>query len=63
MEELKPCPFCDLKIVDTLRKVMGEIEMGGIKGVWVECLNCHARSGIYKTEEEAIKAWNQRVKE
>lgn len=49
MTELKPCPFCG-----------GEAELysGGIK--YVLCKECLATSNDFKTEAEAIKAWNTR---
>ncbi len=55
-EELKPCPFC------------GEQAFDGIDGIapdflyHILCTNCNACQQDYKTEEEAIKAWNRRPK-
>lgn len=48
-EEIKPCPFCG-----------GEAELyrGGIK--YVLCKECLATSCDFKTEAEAIEAWNAR---
>ncbi|MBQ9784280.1 MAG: Lar family restriction alleviation protein [Clostridia bacterium] len=49
-EEIKPCPFCG-----------GEAELysGGIK--YVLCKECLATSCDFKTEAEAIEAWNRRA--
>lgn len=57
-EKLKPCPFCGgkAKLVETYVE----------KGIWVysvDCSNCKTRQQVSKTEEEAINAWNTRVKE
>lgn len=56
MSELKKCPFCG-----------GEAKIRGEK-YWqpnvrrnVICTNCFANSGWFKTDEEAIEAWNRRV--
>lgn len=51
-DELKPCPFC------------GKLhhEVSDYKPVYrVECTFCGARTGNYNSEQEAIKAWNERV--
>lgn len=34
---------------------MSGIEMGGIKGVWVECLNCHTRNGNKAQGRDKLK--------
>ena len=50
--ELKPCPFCG-----------GEAEITKWhEGYFVECREqrCGGTIGAYKTEEEAIDAWNTR---
>ena len=57
--KLKPCPFCGSE---------AHIEERKMVRIWYEvrCDNCDAGTGIWKTPDEAIKAWNtrsQRVKE
>lgn len=50
--ELKPCPFCGEEAI--LAETNDE--------VLVECCNCYAHTGLYCSEQEAIDAWNSRVK-
>ena len=52
MKELKKCPFCG-----------GEAEIAGYKIFWVICKECTAETKSFDTREEAIEAWNRRVKE
>lgn len=52
-EELKPCPFCGSK----------DILESGYQVNWITCLNCECDGPLEKTKQEAIKAWNKRVKE
>ena len=51
--KLKPCPFCGSE---------AHIEEHKMVRVWYEvrCDNCDAGTGIWKTPDEAIKAWNVR---
>lgn len=53
-EKLKPCPFCG-----------GEAELIKIYNTqwhYVQCVKCKVKTE-HKTEQEAINAWNTRVKE
>lgn len=50
--KLKKCPFCG-----------GEAHVVGILTRWVVCDECGAELKFFKTEEEAIEAWNRRVGE
>lgn len=50
--ELKPCPFC------------GGMNLYYAEGMFyaVECADCGGKVvGAYRTEEEAVEAWNRRV--
>lgn len=69
--ELKPCPFCggEAKFRDSLI-ITPEIDendayvgadISDDRPYWIECINCHATSGEYDTEEKAIEAWNRRA--
>ncbi len=51
-KKLKKCPFCG-----------GEAHVVGILTRWVVCDECGAELKFFKTEEEAIEAWNRRVGE
>ena len=60
MIDLKPCPFCGGK---------GCVQMHVFKDVFkgytfgVVCLDCCCETRqFYETEEDAIDAWNRRVK-
>ena len=55
MNELKPCPFCGSEAI--LRVDSGYL-------FYIQCMNlaCTARdTRWFKSEEEAIKAWNSRI--
>ena len=57
--ELKSCPFC---------KGEGYVKFDAApyrKEYWyfIECIKCHARTGYYRDELDAIAAWNKRVTE
>ena len=50
-DELKPCPFCGGKAFPNI----------DLRKHWIECRECCAESGCYRTEAEAIDAWNARA--
>jgi len=54
MTELKPCPFCGGN---------SEVHVTEAEYWYVICLECGTISGIYSSEDEAMKAWNRRVSE
>lgn len=58
-EKLKKCPFCG-EIADTYENYFPRIPTEKTR---VFCLGCGVRTEWYPTEEEAINAWNTRVKE
>ena len=50
-DELKPCPFC------------GGMNLYYAEGMFyaVECADCGGKVvGVFRTEEEAVEAWNTR---
>ena len=56
--KLLPCPFCN----DTYIRV--HYTKGGNYVVGcntVNCVACHTEGKLYKTEKEAIEAWNRRA--
>ena len=53
--ELKPCPFCGCKEVETIYRFEGDGRYS------VMCQSCGAQSAPTKYEHEAIKHWNMRV--
>jgi len=64
-EELKPCPF---KHDDRTEKQRFEIKEHGYgdnrkRRFFVRCCICNARGSYQNSEEEAIAAWNNRIKE
>lgn len=54
-EKLNPCPFCGGEAI------LATKNMYGISFIF--CNHCGIEQPSYKTEEEAINAWNTRVKE
>ena len=56
-EQLKPCPFCS-SVEENLR--LYKLSQGFGFVYLVSCTGCVATTGKYKTEEQAIKAWNNR---
>lgn len=72
--ELKPCPFCgntNIRIAlcseltcDLQPNEYCEHCEGRTFGIICSALlnGCGTASGLYKTKEQAIKAWNRRIK-
>lgn len=59
MAELKPCPFCGGKpFVSAKLPFFGETPT-----VAVVCGDCNASSKHKRAEDEAIEAWNRRMKD
>ncbi len=57
MDKLKPCPFCGGEGC-----VQEHVFKGLTNTYGVVCLDCCAEiRQFYRTEEEAIKAWNRRT--
>lgn len=50
-ETYRECPFCG---GDAFMNLEG-------RKYWIECRECAAESGCYRTQNEAIKAWNTRA--
>ena len=64
MNELKPCPFCGNKSVETAEIF---VHTGLHEGGWTWVVRCNflkggcgSQCGSRETEEEAIKLWNTR---
>jgi Lar family restriction alleviation protein len=55
-EQPKDCPFCG----GEGQQYEGTADEAGERH-FVECVQCGARSGIYATEEDALKAWQMRA--
>lgn len=56
-KRIEPCPFCGGP---------GEIRQSGGGGgyypwIYVSCFDCDATGSLFKSEEEAIEAWNDRL--
>lgn len=56
-EALKPCPCCDSNEVKIKHIVSVR---GDVNDYFGSCKKCGTNMGCFKTEEEAIKAWNNR---
>lgn len=62
MSELKKCPFCGgIGTMKTRYIGYGSIGLGSHDEYRVACKECRASSDEYRTEEEAIAAWNRRA--
>jgi Lar family restriction alleviation protein len=72
MSKLKPCPFCGSEEADIIASIDSEhgIEcfldelsqyQGECHNFYVCCHKCNGNSGYYRTQEEAIAAWNRRA--
>ena len=57
--ELKPCPFCAAEYFYIMLNDKGE--KAGMWRYFVECLNCESKTGIYKTKDWAMQAWQFRA--
>lgn len=53
-EQLKPCPFCGGKDVETRTSSMSWL---------VDCYTCDARGPLCGSEDRAIEEWNDRAGE
>ena len=57
--ELKPCPFCgsgNIILVDSITNFYIPIH-------YAICRDCECRGASKKSKEQAIEAWNRRVKD
>lgn len=59
MSDLKPCRFCGDTYIKVHRKDGGYV----VGCNTVNCIVCHVRTTPYKTEVEAIEAWNRRAED
>ena len=54
---MKNCPFCgasDVKVFDY------PFKRRPVKGCYAYCDRCGARTGVYLTVDDAVKAWDER---
>lgn len=62
----KPCPFCGDTYITVVQKYSSGkwfINHGYSIGCQsIGCIACHTYARIFKTEKEAIEAWNKRSK-
>jgi Lar family restriction alleviation protein len=62
-EKLKPCPFCGGQAV--LHKAERESFLMA-KTIFlsqISCASCGVNTGVFKEEDNAIKAWNRRTEQ
>ena len=57
-ERLKPCPFCGDTYIMVRKKHSGYYTVGCNS---LSCVCLHTESKEFKTEEDAINAWNRSV--
>lgn len=55
-EELKPCPFCgdEARVIECFHE--------GSEYYWIECKECYGRTTGSLSKDDAIAAWNRRVR-
>lgn len=67
MNELKPCPFCKRKMAVEYKIVNQKLRYGIVHAnKWFDYFNDRCYGGTdfeFKTEEEAVEAWNGRTKD
>ena len=62
MTKLKPCPFCgNTDELEGLSVVKDRFRYSCSCNHYVHCMACFADGPPEETEEEAIKAWNERA--
>lgn len=60
MSDLKPCPFCGEKA--DLICVPSYFKQGLSSTGWlVKCLSCYVHQMPYRSDHDAIEAWNRRA--
>lgn len=61
---IKPCPFCGSSAHTFRRKEYGDYPTGEVWDVQCDrrdCYLCDGADWYFKTEEEAIEKWNDRM--
>lgn len=60
--KIEKCPFCGGEARIKSRYIgYGSVGLGAHDWYSVECKECRASSDEYRSEAEAIEAWNRRV--
>ena len=61
-EEIKSCPFCGSLPIMAM-KVQNEGLPSEFSFKVMRCSNCGATTGNFRIEEEAVEAWQRRVRD
>lgn len=60
-EELKPCPFCGGREIQSFTEVTGFNEPYRKFRYYISCKDCEAHFFYSNFENQAIEAWNKRA--
>ena len=58
-KDIKPCPFCGGEA--EIHNCAELPDVKNITGYGVHCTKCHIATIPYKTDDEAIDVWNNRI--
>lgn len=58
-KDIKPCPFCGGEA--ELHNCAEMLDVTNVTGVGIHCTKCHIATIPYKTEDDAIDVWNNRI--
>lgn len=62
---LKPCPVCGAKTIEEYGPSVKKVRPTEKNKYYymIQCTKCNNKTGLFKREEEAIGAWNQKAVE